>query len=119
MKKALAISIMLMFAGMPAKAHVMIKSSNIEHGGIYDAAPKNPVPENLEFAFNGDVGLVDIRLETSTGESIELEYVKPKEFQTVFVIPLPSLGSGSYVFYWRAIAKDGHALSGKIEFSVR
>jgi len=108
-----------MITAGPAAAHVTIKSSNIEQGRVYDASPENSVPENLEISFSGDVGLAEIRLETTAGETIELEYVKPKEFLSEFVIPLPSLADGSYIFHWRALAKDGHAMNGKIEFSVR
>lgn len=107
------------FAAAPAAAHVVIKSSNIEQGGVYDAEPGNPVPENLEIDFNGDVGLAELRLETAAGDEIELDYVKPKDFQAAFVIPLPSLAIGDYVIHWRALAKDGHAMSGEINFSVK
>ncbi|WP_425410046.1 copper resistance CopC family protein [Hyphococcus sp.] len=107
------------FAAGPASAHVAIKSSNIEQGHVYDASPENPLPENLEISFSGDVGLAEIRLETAAGETIDLEYADPKDFQSAFIIPLPSLAVGSYVFHWRALAKDGHAMNGKIEFSVR
>ena len=109
----------MMFSAGPASAHVAIKSSNIEQGRIYDASPENSLPENLEISFSGDVGLAEIRLQTAAGETIELEYVKPRKFQSAFIIPLPSLAVGSYVFHWRALAKDGHAMNGKIEFSVQ
>lgn len=109
----------MMFGVAPATAHVVIKSSNIEQGGVYDAAPGNPVPENLEIAFSGDVGLVEVRLETAAGENINLGYVKPKDFQAAYVIPLPPLAVGDYVVHWRALAKDGHAMNGQIEFSVK
>jgi len=114
-----AILIALMLGAAPAAAHVVIESSNIEQGGLYDVVPENPVPENLKIAFNGDVGLAELRLETAAGETIELDYVRPKEFQAEYVIPLPLLVVGAYVVHWRALAKDGHAMSGKIEFSVK
>lgn len=109
----------MMFAAAPAAAHVVIKSSNIEQGGIYDAKSGNPIPKNLEIAFNADVGLAALRLETAAGDEIELDYVKPKDFQAAFVIPLPFLAIGDYVIHWRALAKDGHAMSGEINFSVK
>lgn len=109
----------LMLGAAPAVAHVVIESSNIEAGGVYDAIPENPIPEYLEIAFNGDVGLAELSLKTAGGETINLDYVRPKEFQAEYVIPLPSLAIGAYVVHWRALAKDGHAMRGKIEFSVK
>lgn len=112
------ILIAMMISAAPAAAHVVVKSSSIEQGGAYGAALGNPVPENLEIVFNGDVGLAELRLETVAGEPVKLDFVKPKVFQASFIVPLPTLTAGAYVFLWRAVAKDGHAMSGKIEFSV-
>ncbi len=108
----------MLIGAAPAAAHVVVKSSSIEQGGVYGAALGNPVPEKLEITFNGDVGLAELRLETEAGEPVGLDFVKPKVFQASFVIPLPALAAGQYVFHWRALAKDGHAMNGKIEFSV-
>jgi methionine-rich copper-binding protein CopC len=108
----------MMISAAPAAAHVVVKSSNIEKGGAYGVALGNPVPENLEIAFNSDVGLAELRLETAAGEPVKLDFAKPKAFQASFIVPLPTLTAGAYVFHWRAVAKDGHAMNGKIEFSV-
>ena len=32
--------------------------------------------------------------------------------------PLPELSEGAYVLEWRALARDGHVMTGEISFSV-
>ena len=35
------------------------------------------------------------------------------------VVPLPSLGDGSYLLSWRAMGGDGHLVKGQLTFNIK
>ena len=107
-----ALAALLIFAS-PALAHTTIVASNIEDGIELKAAP-----EVFEFSFGAEVGLAGLKLETLAGESVEIEFERPRQMGKDFAVPLPSLEPGSYVLKWRAVAKDGHVMRGEIDFTV-
>ena len=107
----LALSVLAV--SQPAFAHSMVKSSNIEVGQIYSASPSN-----FDIIFAHQVGLAAVTIETPLGEVIDIDFKAPKGMGDTFSIPLPALDEGDYILNWRAIAKDGHVMSDKIDFSI-
>jgi methionine-rich copper-binding protein CopC len=113
MKKKIVVAIAILLLGtISALAHTKLKSSNIDSGKLYAKAPTV-----IEIVFTAAVGLAEVQLQTGN-EDIPLAYSYPDKMQTTFTIPFPALKSGSYIFFWRAVAKDGHAMTGEIAFSV-
>lgn len=102
-----------LFAVTAAFAHTGIKASNIKNGATLDA-----VPPAFTFEFGQAVGLAAIDLHTAAGAKVALDYKPPKAMAKSFSIPLPRLAPGAYIIKWRAVAKDGHPMSGEIRFSV-
>ncbi|MCP2678885.1 copper resistance protein CopC [Maricaulaceae bacterium NA33B04] len=96
-----------------ALAHAGLKSSSIEDGATLDAAPAS-----ITLEFTAEVGLAAIGLETADGTALETGFSADRRFATVHTAELPDVGSGDYVLEWRALARDGHVMTGEIEFSV-
>ena len=115
MKKLLisALTVASLAVAAPAFAHSMVKSSNITADAVLETAPTS-----FDIVFAHKVGLAKIGIETPLGEVIEIDYTAPKGMGDTFSVPLPELDGGDYVLTWRAVAKDGHVMSGNIPFSI-
>jgi methionine-rich copper-binding protein CopC len=107
------IGVALLMAASPAFAHFTLKSSSIKDGAVLSASPSEIV-----LTFSNEVGLSDVDLTDSVGESIDLDYPPPTDMDTSFEIPLPDLQADSYTLSWRAMAPDGHVMSGDLTFSI-
>ena len=101
-----------MFA-LTAEGHSTVKSSNVKEGQHYEVAPAT-----IDINFDHDVGLATVQLTNLSKQVIEVDFQKPKKMQSSFSVPVPELKKGFYTLVWRAIAKDGHVMTGKINFSV-
>lgn len=115
MKRLLIIPLLasLLFSA-PAMAHTSISKTSIEAGQTIQV-----LPSNFQFSFGQPVGLAALTLKSTAGKSIPLSFDKPKSMQTSFIVNLPDLAPGDYVFHWRAVSKDGHVIKGKIPFSYK
>lgn len=96
-----------------ALAHAGLKSSSIEDGATLSTAP-----DDITLEFTAEVGLASIGLESVDGEPLDTSFSADRRFATLHTAALPDLVSGDYVLEWRAIARDGHLMTGEIEFSV-
>ncbi len=96
-----------------ALAHAGLKSSSIEDGATLSTAP-----DDITLEFTAEVGLAAIGFETADGRALETGFSADRRFAKVHTAELPDLGSGDYVLEWRALARDGHVMTGEIEFSV-
>lgn len=108
-----ALSAVMVVVADPAFAHSMLKSSSITEGAVLTAQPKHIV-----LTFKHEVGLSSIGLTDSVGEKVAMSYSPPKAMSLTFDVPLPALRSDSYKLSWRAIASDGHVMTGEVNFSV-
>lgn len=107
------LGITLLMAASPAFAHFTLKSSSIKDGAVLSEPPGEIV-----LTFSKEIGLSDVDLTDSVGESVGLDYSPPPDMDTSFEIPLPDLQADSYTLSWRAMASDGHVMSGDVTFSV-
>jgi len=112
-KVAVFAAIFALNAALPAVAHTTIQSSNIENGAALTDAPSE-----FEFSFGSAVGLAALELETLSGQAVALSFDPPRGMQKDFSVSLPELASDTYVFKWRAVAKDGHVMKGEVSFTL-
>lgn len=96
-----------------AYAHAGLQSSSIEDGARLETAPAEIMLE-----FTAEVGLASVQLETAGGALLETGFSPDRTFAAEHTAPLPELSEGSYVLEWRALARDGHVMTGEIRFSV-
>ncbi|NWG47235.1 MAG: copper resistance protein CopC [Alphaproteobacteria bacterium] len=96
-----------------AHAHAMVERANIVEGASY-----TPPPEAFEVTFIHEVALAAVTIETSLGETVDIGFAPDKAVKASFRVPLPVLAPADYILSWRALAKDGHVMAGKIHFTV-
>lgn len=96
-----------------AAAHTTVKSATLEDGGTYQT-----LPETFDLVFAQKVGLAGFSITDADGYSVDIDYTPPKSMEIKFSIALPTLASGQYTMSWRAMAKDGHVLTGALSFTV-
>jgi methionine-rich copper-binding protein CopC len=95
-----------------AIAHTALSTSNIEAGTTLSV-----VPDTLELTFGKPVGLAKLGLVNL--ETNAIQDLKPaRDMAKTHSINLPTLKSGDYAIKWRAIASDGHVMTGEIGFTV-
>ena len=113
MVRALTAAVALVSFTAAAYAHAGLKSSSIEDGATLVTAPSG-----ITFEFTAEVGLASVQLETADGRSLETGFSPDRSFAVEHTAPLPELSEGAYVLEWRALARDGHVMTGEISFSV-
>jgi len=96
-----------------AYAHAGLKLSSIEDGAVLNAAPSQ-----IRLEFTAEVGLASVRLETVDGRLLDIGFSPDRMLSTEHTAPLPELFEGGYILEWRALARDGHVMTGTIRFSV-
>ena len=106
-------SLIAFASATPSFAHSMLKSSSITEDAVLAAQPKHVL-----LTFNHKVGLNSVELFDSVGEKVALSYTPPKDMGISFDVPLPVLKSDSYKLTWRAIAGDGHVMTGDVGFAL-
>lgn len=102
-----------MIAVVPAStfAHTSLSSSNIAAGSQLASAP-----DELELEFAKPVGLAAVTLEGPDGSITDLE--TQRAMRNRHSVGLPQLSAGNYRLSWRAVAGDGHVITGEIAFTV-
>ena len=102
-----------LMAGIPtyATAHTSLSASNIIAGSEI-----SQVPDKLTLTFAKPVGLAAVELMGPTDKAGALETAKTMD--KVHSVALPTLTAGRYLVKWRAVASDGHVMSGEIPFTV-
>ncbi len=107
----LAATGLLLGAAIPALAHTSLTNSNIEAGSKIANAP-----DVLELEFAKAVGLASVTLHSAHETETSLETAK--SMSRTHAVTLPDLGPGDYTLTWRAVAGDGHVMTGEISFTV-
>ena len=95
-------------------AHASLQTSNIVEGAVLIE-----VPDKLDLAFSGNVGLAALSIQDSSGKKVGAQSPLPRTLQKQFSIPLPDLNSGAYKIEWKTMSSDGHIMSGHINFTVK
>lgn len=94
-----------------ALAHASLKSSSISDGEVLETRPSE-----ISLEYSCAVGLAALTLQTGAGEAVDWDYRPPRRMQAAFTASLPPLDDGDYVLSWRAMAGDGHVMTGEIAF---
>ncbi|GHA94023.1 hypothetical protein GCM10009069_16430 [Algimonas arctica] len=97
---------------LTAHAHTVLASSNIEAGASMVAAPNT-----LDLTFVKSVGLAKLEL-TEAGSDTVLDLTPERTMAKTHRVDLPSLEPGNYTIQWRAVASDGHVMTGEIAFTI-
>ncbi|NWG45215.1 MAG: copper resistance protein CopC [Alphaproteobacteria bacterium] len=99
---------------LSAAAHTTLTSSVPADGA--EVAP----PEELMLEFGADVKLARVQIVPIGGKPIRLKLDRSAPASTKMVVPVgEALAPGAYVVEWRAVADDGHIMTGEFGFSVR
>lgn len=107
---AAALSVTL---GAAAFAHAGLKSSSIEDGAVFVAAP-----QTVTLEFTGEVGLAALELRGADGGMISTGFEPDRRMRRIFTAAMPDIADGAYFLEWRAMARDGHIMNGQISFTV-
>jgi copper resistance protein C len=103
--------VVLMF-GAAAHAHTHLKASVPAEGSVVTTAPAN-----LVLTFTGAARVTALTLQKEGGAEQKIEPLPAAAAKEV-TVPVPKLTPGKYVVNWRVAGADGHAMSGKLHFTV-
>jgi len=110
----LAVPALLALTAAPAAAHNDLVSSTPKSGSSVTALPQTV---ELTFADEADPRFVKIATTGPDGSSVTVG--TPTVTGTVVRQPIrPGTASGTYTVAYRVVSKDGHPVSGKIEFTA-
>lgn len=113
MRNRLAWLIAPLFAFVDAQAHTkLLESTPADHAQI-TASPKE-----LMLHFSEVARITSLSLQKADGRPQQLGPL-PQEGAAQVRVALPPLPAGTYSVIWRAMGKDNHIVSGKIEFTVQ
>lgn len=117
MNKHTMLTLMLIFLTLTgvnlAHAHTELVSSS----PASDEHLQTP-PERLALKFGDPVMLMRINLTDGAGERVRVNFRPSREANTDYRIDLPKLEDGHYEVEWRAMAEDGHTMTGGFSFHV-
>lgn len=117
MKRHTILSMVLMVLALTganlAHAHTDLASSSPAN----DEHLQTP-PEYLALQFGDQVRLMRINLTDGAGDRVRLDFQPSAEADADYRIDLPTLNDGHYQVEWRAMADDGHAMTGSFSFHV-
>lgn len=95
-----------------ALAHAMLESSSPANHARLRAAPKT-----FELTFGHPVKLTRLKL-IGGGLDMPFELDPATAAAKSISVALPALSPASYQVQWSALATDGHAMTGRLEFSI-
>ena len=109
----LATSALIAVAAPAAFAHAEITKSNIA-----DKASLPKAPDAYTASFEETAVVSNVTLTTAAGAPVELAAKPSKDMSKTFSLPLPKLAAGGYTLTFKVVAKDGHAMTNTIHFTV-
>jgi methionine-rich copper-binding protein CopC len=97
-----------------AIAHTALSSSVPAKGAVVES------PTALTLEFGAEVKLARVQIVPADGESLTLPLDRgaPPSKKMVVTVPKP-LVPGKHTVKWRAVADDGHVMTGDFTFSVK
>lgn len=95
----------------------------VAHSRVDTTTPKDgttvaEVPAEISFNFANDIRLTRIDMTHQDHPSVELDLGDQKSFRRVYILPLETMGEGTYRIEWRGLGVDGHAMQGEFTFEV-
>lgn len=117
MNKRIIFTLTLIFATLTgvnlAQAHTDLVASSPAN----DEHLQTP-PEHLTLTFGDPVMLMRITLADGAGDRVRLDFRPSREADADYQIALPTLDDGHYDVEWRAMAEDGHTMTGRFSFHL-
>ena len=105
----------LLTVARPVMAH-----SPLEQSRPLDGAVLAQAPDKLELVFRHPVHLASVVLSPAGGgDVIAIATGHMDKAIERYELPLPRLAPETYTVDWRALAGDGHVMSGSFSFTVR
>lgn len=105
----------LLTVARPVMAH-----SPLERSRPLDGAVLAQAPDELELVFRHPVHLASVILSPAGGgDVIAIATGHMDKAIERYELPLPRLAPETYTVDWRALAGDGHVMSGSLSFTVR
>lgn len=105
-------ALMVIAAPSVALAHATLTTSQPAEGDRLAEAPAT-----VSMTFGSDVRVVSLLLKHDNAAEVPLPLPSPAFARTISA-PLPPLAPGAYEIEWHAAAKDMHAMSGTVHFTV-
>lgn len=110
----------LLIVALLAVARPVIAHSPLERSRPADAAVLTRTPDKLELVFRHPVHLASVVLSPAGGgDPIAVATGHMDKAIERYELPLPRLAPETYTVDWRALADDGHVMSGSFSFTLR
>ena len=110
----------LLIVALLALAQPVTAHSPLEQSRPADGAVLAQVPDKLQLVFRHPIHLASVvLLPTAGGDPIPIASGHMDKAIERYELPLPRLASKTYTVEWRALASDGHVMSGSFSFTVR
>lgn len=117
MKRHTILSMILMFLTLTGASLGYAHTDLVSSSPASDEHLQTP-PGYLALQFGDQVRLMRINLNDGTGDQVRLDFQPSPEADTNYRVDLPTLNDGHYTVEWRAMAEDGHAMTGSFTFHV-
>lgn len=94
------------------------------HSPVEMTAPRDgemvaEAPTEIALRFGAPVRLAKVTATHAGGAEADLDLSGAKTFATDFSLPCELVGSGVFSVTWRALAQDGHVMTGEFRFEVK
>lgn len=120
---ALAVAVTLAAVAIPAPAAPHLRHFELRRSMPAADTALDASPERIQLWFSQEPQTegARIRLVDGTGELVELgpTAVVPDTATSLRAAVPTVLAPGPYTVHWRAMARDGHVVTGEIPFSIR
>jgi methionine-rich copper-binding protein CopC len=109
---SLALAASAALAPISSMAHAMLEKSSPANG-----ATVKPAPKTIDLVFGHPTRLTRFKL-VSGAQEIPVTFDTTAAATTRFSIAVPALLPGNYQVSWSSLSSDGHAMTGKLSFTV-
>lgn len=113
MKRVLAMITSLLFSFGAAQAHTHLKMSMPVDQAVLTAAPKE-----IMLHFSEATRLTALSIQKEGDKEETAVSALSKQSSADISVPVELAGPGKYQITWRAMGKDNHVMSGKLNFTV-
>lgn len=111
----LAVAVSLLLTPGRALAHNSLESSDPADGATLSTAPATML---LRFANAVPLDTLTVTLIDPTGARADLAGAAHGAEEREVVVPLPVLANGAHTLRWRLVGADGHAVTGRVDFTI-
>ncbi|WP_211210577.1 copper resistance CopC family protein [Hahella ganghwensis] len=99
----------------------LASSQLFAHGMMEGTYPKDGAEmmepaDRIEMNFEKPMRLMKIELESSDGNTVNIDFDRSSDATTHFKTMLPQLSPDTYEVHWKAMGQDGHLMKGSFSF---